>query len=329
MASNWAFIRSVPTFGSAPTDMPDFRAMQQAGWAPLFAYNDPRLDLAIRAAQQAGIQYGIWGDPGQMDPVSFARTMAGLARQYNPSVVVPDIEFIGKGYQGSPGWEYNERLASEWARLLPNVPTAVTVMPNQEDFNYEAWGRLQNVSWLPQAYGADPTKHVFDPQQVIDTLVRRGVDPSKVVPVLGPGHRPGYSGQYALWTVDDWIGKELPRANAGAASVRRQGSPVSDAAAMPSRVPDAQNPRAVEYATRRLRQLRNLGVLQEMPAGDPTAAWRQASQNIAQIARERGFQNPRDFLRAGSAPPDRRVVQLATAMVRSTQRRPNRPMRAQ
>lgn len=218
MANNYAFIRSVPTFGSNPSDMPNWDALLQAGWdVPLIAYDDPRLPVVAQELRRRGINYGIWADPHGRDPIEYAQLMAGLSQRYNPYVLVPDLEFIAKGNQGSPGWNYNQQLAREWARLMPNQRTAITVMPNQEDFNYEAWRGIAS-EWLPQAYGADPTREVFDPEQITQTLIRRGVDPSLITPVLGPGHRPGYSGRYSLWTVDDFIGRDIPRA--GVAQMR-------------------------------------------------------------------------------------------------------------
>lgn len=69
----------------------------------------------------------------------------------------------------------------------------------------------------------------------------------------------------------------------------------------PARVADAQNPRAVAYAQRRLAQLRNLGISFE-DAGDSTATWRKASQTISALASRYGFADPRAFLRLGSKP---------------------------
>lgn len=72
----------------------------------------------------------------------------------------------------------------------------------------------------------------------------------------------------------------------------------------PAKVPDAENPRAVAYALKRLGQLRNLGIAyQDM--GDPTATWRKASESIAGLASKQGFANPRDLLRFGNQPQPR------------------------
>jgi hypothetical protein len=292
--------------------MPDWNAMQAAGWdVPLIAYNDPRLAAVAAALRGQGRDFGIWGAPGDMDPEAFARQMAGVNQRYHPSVLVPDLEFESKGYSGSPGWQYNQQLAKLWQQYMPDANTAVTVMPNQRDFNYEAWQGVAD-EWLPQAYGADPMKHIFDPDQVRQTLIDRGIDPSLIAPVLGPGHRPGYTGPSALWTVDDFIGRDLPGAYRG--EDRQLASAAPPPAQGPrtqpgqwgnvdtfARVPDALNPRAVAYAQGRLRQLQALGI--DVPAGsDPTAQWREASKTIGATARARGYANPREFLRTGSVP---------------------------
>lgn len=297
--ANYSFLR---------VEMPNLDWLGSAGWdTPLFAANDPRLSQQVAAARQRGMQYGIWADPNwfaDKSPEAFARQMAGLYQQYGPSVLVPDIEFIGKGNQGSAGWQYNQQLADAWRRYLPNANTAVTVMPNQSDFNYGAWKGVAN-RWLPQAYGANPMKDVFDPRQIIQTLVAQGVDPSLVTPVLGPGHAPGYQGDYSLWTADDFLGRDLPQAYRGGPSrAPQQTRPPWEGTLDPSKLPpqpDRLNPNAVAYAQKRLAQLRALGVA--VPdATDPTAAWRQASIGIADIARQHGYTNPRDFLASAGQP---------------------------
>jgi hypothetical protein len=192
--------------------MPNFQQLAAAGWnTSLFAYDDPRLAEQVERACLAGVSFGIWANPHGRTPEDFARLMAELHRTHNPSLLVPDIEDLGKGYRGSAGWAYNQALARAWRRYLPGVETAITVMPNQLDFNYEAWQGIVS-QWLPQSYGADPTKHIYDPRQVVQTLVDRGVDPSLITPVLGPGHRwSTYDARTSLWTFDDFVVRKLPR----------------------------------------------------------------------------------------------------------------------
>lgn len=67
------------------------------------------------------------------------------------------------------------------------------------------------------------------------------------------------------------------------------------------RVLDAQNPKAIAYAQRRLAQLRALGIEVPDDPEDPTAAWRELSRNVLGQAQAAGFANPRDWL-AGNIP---------------------------
>lgn len=68
-----------------------------------------------------------------------------------------------------------------------------------------------------------------------------------------------------------------------------------EALANPQHVPDAQNPKAVDYALMRLQQLRALG-LNPTTSDDPTADWRNASVGLVDLAHSRGYDNPRDML---------------------------------
>lgn len=211
---NYGFVRSYSSLGR---DLDDIQKFIAAGYGGvLFDYNDQYLAEAIADVRAAGIPFGIWGDPGTQNPNQFALRMAGLYNQYKPEIMVPDIEFIGKGYEGSPGWAYNQQLAELWKQYMPSARTAVTVMPNQKDFNYEAWMKANPLTeWLPQAYGADPRTAVFDPAQIVRTLIERGIDPSLISPVLGVGHdtRGSDYGGASRWTIDDYIGRDFPKAS--------------------------------------------------------------------------------------------------------------------
>lgn len=216
---HYAFIRA---------EEPNFAQLQAAGWdTPLFAANDPRLAEQIARARQAGSQYGIWADPNwyqDKSPQAFAQQMASLYQQYAPAVVVPDIEFIGKGNQGSAGWDYNQQLAALWRQYLPGVETALTPMGNQSDFNYEAWNNIVS-QWLPQSYGPNSNAggDAYDPQNMIDVLVKAGVDPSLITPVLAASNNwSNYGGPAALWTYDDLVTGGLPHARDAVAQSVRQ-----------------------------------------------------------------------------------------------------------
>jgi hypothetical protein len=74
-------------------------------------------------------------------------------------------------------------------------------MPNQDDFNYGAYLNRGVTQFLPQSYGETyATK--FDPQGVVNTLIRNGVPANMVQPVLAPGQ--SYGGQSSRYALDDW-----------------------------------------------------------------------------------------------------------------------------
>jgi hypothetical protein len=309
--------------------MPDYAKLRGGGWdTPLFAANDPRLAMQIAAARQAGMQYGIWADPNWYDdrsPEAFAQQMAALQQRYGPSVLVPDIEFIGKGYRGSQGWDYNDQLAKYWKQYLPGARTAITPMGNQADFNYEAWNGIAN-EWLPQAYGADSNREGLDPRQVRQTLIDRGVDPNLITPILSPANvRNGYQGNYGIWTYDDLMTGGLPQAYSGV--VNPDAPPHGRPDATPgAKMLDSMNPRAQAYARMRLQQAQRLGLIKDMPQGDLAAAWRQVSQGVVPAAQAAGFSDPRAYLRSGNVQkkpmlprpsgPGPRKVATAAAMAR-------------
>jgi hypothetical protein len=166
---------------------PDYELLKAAGYnGILFHAEDAHLGEAMAAARAAGIQsVGIWAPANMEDPATFAQRLADL-EQYKPDIVVPDVEVEGKGYQGSPQWQWSEDFVSLYRKLVPNQRwAAVTPMGNQDDFDYAAYTSRGASVW-PQTYGAtDDVK--FDPQAMIDVVVRNGVDPRLVNPIVAPG----------------------------------------------------------------------------------------------------------------------------------------------
>ncbi len=117
---------------------------------------------------------------------------------------MPDVEVEGKGYQGSPQWQWSEDFVSLYRKLVPNQRWAVTVMGLQDDFNYGAY-TSQGASIWPQSYGAtyDTT---FDPQVIVDRVVSNGVDARLVNPVLAPNESGAGLDYYASYALDDFQG---------------------------------------------------------------------------------------------------------------------------
>ena len=210
MASNYTFVRDA-------RNAPNPSQLQASGWTPLIAYDDPYAAQYIKQLQDAGVHYGVWGDPTHMqnrDPAAFAYALSQYARNNGADTIVPDVEFIGKGYKGSAGWSYNQLLAQALQQYGNGLNIALTPMGNQHDFNYGAYKGIVN-QWLPQSYGADPKTDVYNPQDMVNVLISEGVDPSLITPVLGVGNDiAGYNGQYSLYTADDFNNR-LPTAYTG------------------------------------------------------------------------------------------------------------------
>ena len=188
---------------------PDYALLKAAGYnGILFHANDAHLGEAIASARAAGIEsVGIWAPPNDEDPVTFANRLAEL-QKYRPSIVVPDVEREGKGWAGSPEWTWSEQFAEFYRRLVPDQMWAVTVMPNQSDFNYGAYTSRGAQVW-PQAYGAtyDTT---FDPRAVVEWVARNGVDPRLINPVLAPNQSGAGLDNYASYALEDFQGTFPP-----------------------------------------------------------------------------------------------------------------------
>lgn len=185
---------------------PDFGQLKAAGCnGILFHANDPHLGEAIVRAREAGMQsVGIWAPANAEPPATFAHRLAGL-EQYKPDIVVPDVEFEGKGVPGTPEWQYSEEFANLYRQLVPNQRWAVTVMPNQDDFNYSAYTSRGAQVW-PQAYGAT-YETTFDPKSVVDRVAANGVDPRLINPVLAPNQAGEGLANYASYALEDFEGK--------------------------------------------------------------------------------------------------------------------------
>lgn len=229
---DYGFVRSYASLGS---DLDDLKALIASGYAgALFDYNDPQLAQAVHDAQAAGIPFGFWGDPnavGNNDNAYVAR-MAQLYAQYKPEILVPDLEFAYRGDPGSAQWNKMANLAKLWKQYLPNARTAIAPMGSEwgmGNYNVGAWG--PNTEWLPQAYGANSHTEWMDPNKVVQSLIRAGVRPEMISPILADAHYQqgaygGYGGS-SLWTVDDFIGRPIPKASGPARQPQNTGGPAA------------------------------------------------------------------------------------------------------
>lgn len=279
--TNWGFVRDAWRAGLNYADI------LKAGYGGvLFRGDEANLDQLFNQARKAGLKAGVWGAPGNMGPEEFARYMASMSR-YNPDIYVPDIESPGKGYQGSAGWDYNERFAKLFRQLNPNAYAAVTMEPMQDDYNYKAYGSRGFEIW-PQAYNGSMSP--YDAKAVYDRVRANGVDPNSIYPVLMPGQQ--YSGYGSYYTLDDMVGKGYQRPWTMNPD-DPEGPPIPAEPSSPGipfevKVPDRYNPGAVAYAKKRLTQAVKAGLINSVPKGDPTAAWREVSKQVNPAAKAAG-----------------------------------------
>jgi len=200
----WVFVRAGSDF---PGNHPDYAQLRGFGgsgvlWDP----DDPNTAAGIASSHQAGLKAGVWLVPkGNETPQAFAQRAADAIAKYHPDRVVLDIEAIGKGYSGSPGWEWSDQMMRAFSSLQPHPPPlAVTVEPLQDDFNYAAYTSRGAQVW-PQSYYGDMSP--ADPKAVVDRVAANGVARDLIVPVLGPRQLDGYGGPHNIYTADDIQGR--------------------------------------------------------------------------------------------------------------------------
>ena len=203
-SDGWAFVRAGESFAG---NHPNYLQLKEYGTSgTLWDPEDANVLAGIGSAREAGFHAGIWLVPHASEsPQAFAHRAADAIDRYHPDKVVLDIEAIGKGYQGSPGWRWSDEMMNTFSHLQPNPPPlAVTVEPLQDDFNYAAYTSHDAEVW-PQAYLGDMTPR--NPQEVVDRVVANGVPPDRVVPVLGPNQLDNYNAPHNLYTADDIQGR--------------------------------------------------------------------------------------------------------------------------
>lgn len=188
----------------------DYQTYRRAGIDTILLNpDDPGFEKAWAGAQAAGGgNYGIWiPSKGGVSPESYAQRAAYLSSKYHPSVLVPDIEFEGKGGVGSEGWNWNARAAQLIQQLAPNqrlaVSTSYGVTPAPGEFNYQAWLRAGATGFLPQTYGAKLSDQ-FDPNKAVQSLLAAGVPRSMISTILAPGQRPVTGVGYGAYALDDF-----------------------------------------------------------------------------------------------------------------------------
>jgi hypothetical protein len=203
----WAYVRSLNSF---PGNHPYFDADKAAGIGGyMLALHDPLLEFGAAACQAAGFQVGIWDDPHGQDPVTWAQELAAAARKIGASTVAPDPESTGKGYAGSPGWNWNQAAADALRAAYPGITIIVTPTPNQDDFNYAAWTGNDSLVWV-QLYG-EKLSDLFNADEVINRVAANGVPRNRIGALIPAGAVAQYVAElqklgvshWAIYTIDD------------------------------------------------------------------------------------------------------------------------------
>lgn len=193
--STYGFVRDAPNAQA----WDDYHKMGLQ--ALLMNVEDPRFSAGLQAAIQQGFQGGLWipAHTGA-DPIQYAHQMAQYAAKYHPSVLVPNIEYQGKGIEGSPGWDWSEKMMAEFRRLNPTQKLAVSTM-GEDDFNYGAY-TTRGAEIMAQSYDGD--MHPWSTDNMYDRLVKRGLDPNLFNFTVAPGGHLGSKGNaFSVYTLDD------------------------------------------------------------------------------------------------------------------------------
>jgi hypothetical protein len=181
-----------------PSTYPDFSAMRQAGSGLVIVADDPNFQVLLDGAREWGIQVAIQVNaPPGITPEQYAQRVA-QAQAFAPDRLVLDIEAAGKGYAGSPGWEFSNQVAALIKPIVGSTPLAVTMEPNQDDYNYAAYTGLGAQVWV-QSYTGDMAP--VDPTAAAARVAANGVNPSQIIPILGPNQQPTTRGLYSSYGI--------------------------------------------------------------------------------------------------------------------------------
>jgi hypothetical protein len=185
-----------------PSTYPDYAAMKAAGTGLVVVADDPNADTLINGARQWGIPVSIQVNaPPGITPQEYAARVAAAKARWNPDMLVLDIEDVGKGYQGSEGWDWSTQTAALLQPVIGGTSTAITMPPTQDDYNYAAYKGLGgDTQYWVQSYLGDMT--AVDPNASRQTLIDNGVDPNSITVITGPTQAPPPSGmQWASWGI--------------------------------------------------------------------------------------------------------------------------------
>jgi hypothetical protein len=189
-----------------PSTYPDLAAMKSTGTGLIIDVNDPNRDILIASCQQWGVPYAIAvGTEKGESPAQFAADVS-KAKALSPALIVLDVEAAGKGYgptdsnpAGSEGWRFSQQSAPLVDQIVGDTPIAVTMEPNQDDYNYGAYTGIDAKIWV-QTYDGNMNP-VGTPDQVVGRVVANGVPLEDIVPILGPTQKPPSDGNYVSFGI--------------------------------------------------------------------------------------------------------------------------------
>lgn len=200
-----------------PSTYPDFAAMAQSGTGIVISSDDPNAQLLLDAARQWGIPVAIQVNaPPGISPQEYASRVAA-AQQLAPDKLVLDIESVGKGYEGSAGWQWSQQAAALLKPVVGDTQVAVTMEPNQADYNYNAYVGLSgggNTQFWVQSYTGDMTGV---PPEYATAPAIQAVGANNVIAILGPNQAPTSGGMYVSYGI--------PQTGATSAGVYGGGAP--------------------------------------------------------------------------------------------------------
>jgi hypothetical protein len=186
-----------------PSTYPDFAAMKAAGSGLVIADDDPNYAILVAGARQWGVPVAVnvAAHNGETPEAYAARVKA--AQAIVPDKLVLDIESVGKGYAGSAGWQWSNQAAALLKPIVGSTSVAVSMEPNQADYNYAAYQHLStggNTQYWVQAYTGDMTSY---DATAATAPARAAVGDANVVAIFPPNVPPptNYTGGYVSYGI--------------------------------------------------------------------------------------------------------------------------------
>lgn len=178
-------------------NMPALSQLQSAGITPLFGGNDPGGIAAIQAAMAAAQgNAGLWIPADSRGVTDYVQHVKNLLQAVPAAKHIDlNIEAIGKGYPGTPGWDYTEQVLQQLSPYLQGRSWSASPTGLQDDFNYGAVVSRGGQVW-PQAYMGDMSG--IDPQTIYNRVLANKVPGSRITPLLGNAGQAGFGHLYGI-----------------------------------------------------------------------------------------------------------------------------------